>query len=269
MMHPELRKVGFHRLWAGETVSVFGSHFTIFAVPLIAVTLLEATPLEMGMLNAANSAAVLVFGLSAGVLADRYRKRPVMVAGNLLRAMALLIGPVLYFAGLLNIWALMGVMFVVGVGGILTDSAYSAFVYELVPRKHLNSANAWTQGSSSASDAGGPALAGVLVQWLSGPIVLIIDALSYVVTSLFLMTLPPGRAPEPRTESRSHWSEVRAGLVSLWRQRVLRLSTVAAAHSNLFHSMFFAVFMIFVVRHLGIAEGFIGLVMSIGGFLGF
>lgn len=267
MMKKELKEVGFRRLWIGETVSVFGSQFTQLAVPLTAATVFVVSPFEMGALNAANSAAVLVFGLSAGVIADRSRKRRIMVIGNLVRAGALIAIPLLYWAGLLNVWGLVGMMFVIGLGGVLTDCAYSAFVYELVPRKHLNAANAWTQGSSSASDVAGPGLAGLLFQWLGGPIVLLIDAVSYLINSLFLLTLPPGRPPEAPPQA-SHWSDLKDGVAATWNQRVLRLSTLAAAHSNFFHSMYFAIFVLFVVTRLNLSAGLIGAAMSVSGVFG-
>lgn len=263
----DLRRVGYPRLWIGETVSTFGSQFTNFAVPLTALIILDATAFEIGLLNSADSAAVLLLGLSAGVLADRFRKRPVMIAGNLLRFAALMLVPILFWMDALSIWALVGVMFCVGLGGVLTDSAYSAYVYELVPRKSLTTANSWAQASSSTSDVAGPGLAGILFQVLGGPIILLIDALSYLFNSLLLMTLPRGSRVD-LTPQGSHLAEIRSGIKELWDNRVLRTTTLAAAHSNLFHSMFFAVFLLYVVQVLDIAPATIGVIMSASGIFG-
>src|SRR5438034_9321408 len=79
----------FVKLWLGQTVSHFGSGITGIALPLTAVLVLAATPTQMGILGAFDGASVLVIGLLAGVWVDRVRRRPLLLAADLGRALVL------------------------------------------------------------------------------------------------------------------------------------------------------------------------------------
>ena len=98
-----LRHRDFRHLWAAETVSQLGSQVTLLALPVVAVTLLDATPLQMGVLSALETAAFLLIGLPAGAWVDRWRRKRVLVATDVVRALALASLPVGWALGALGL----------------------------------------------------------------------------------------------------------------------------------------------------------------------
>src|SRR5215831_3125610 len=82
--HPE-----FMKLWIGETISLMGSQITLLALPLTAVSILNANALQMGILTAVDVAPFLLIGLFAGVWVDRLRRRPILIVGDIGRAILL------------------------------------------------------------------------------------------------------------------------------------------------------------------------------------
>lgn len=264
---PTLAGTGFFRLWVGESVSQIGGQVTLFALPLVAVLVLDADAWEMGLLGAAGSLAVLLFGLSIGVWVDRRDRRSVMQLANVLRCAVLLTIPVLYAMDALRLWMLLAVSFVVGGLSLLFDSALAGYVPGLVGRTRLVRANSWLQSTVSVSDTAGPGLAGVLVQILTAPVAVAADAVSYLVSMVALSTLPAAPAV-PAGEEHTHLRSIVAGVRLLFRDRVQRPLLLAAAHFNLFTAMFFALYMLYLVKVLGFSPLLIGLLTVAGGVAG-
>lgn len=259
---------GFFRLWAGQAVSQAGSQITDFALPLVAVISLHATAMEMGLLTASGSLAALVLGLSAGVWADKYERRKVMLVANAVSAVALLVVPVLYWLEALSVPVLLSVAFVLGATSLLFESAVAAYLPRLVSRDALTSANSWFQSTESAGGVVGPGLAGLVVELLGAPLALLADLCSFVAGSVVLLTLPKA-APEHDAESeQSHRQAIVEGLRMLWRNSALRALVVAAAHFNLFTSMFFALYALYAVRVLHFSPFLLGVVSMAGGVAG-
>src|SRR5215510_7109902 len=144
-MRPQLtglwRHPDFLKLWAGQTISLFGSQITSLALPLTAVLTLQATPTQMGMLRATHSASAVLAGLFAGVLADRVRRRPILIGTDL--GFAVLAGsiPVTAFVGLLRMEQLYLVQVFSGVLAVFSDVTHLAFLPSLVQRNQLIEAN--------------------------------------------------------------------------------------------------------------------------------
>ncbi|MFD9123322.1 MFS transporter [Kitasatospora sp. NPDC059571] len=264
-----LAATGFFRLWTAESVSMVGSQITVFALPLVAVLTLRASAWQMGLLTASASLAVLLLGLSAGVWADQYDRRAVMLGANAVRGVVLLSVPVLYWFDELDLTVLLVVSFTVGAMSLLFDSAMSAYLPRLVGDKELTAANSWIQATESVGDVGGPGLAGIVVQVLGAPVTILVDSVSYLVSSISLLTLP---AAPPETghdrPDQSHRQAIAQGLKLLWSNRILRPLAVAAAHFNLFTSMFFALFVLYAVKVLDFSPFLLGLVTTVGGVAG-
>jgi predicted MFS family arabinose efflux permease len=266
---PSLRGSGFTRLWSGETISLAGSEIAFMAVSLTAVTTLSASAWEMGVLNAAESAAVLVLGLSAGVWADRHERRGIMLGANLARFALMLAVPVLYASGLLAMPVLYVVAFGVGALTLLFDSAMSAYLPHLVGTTRLTRANSWMESSRSVGTVAGPGVAGLLVQISSPPIALLADAVSYLVSFLTLAGLPKSREPgEPQEPAEKHRTAILTGLRLLWTDHIQRSMVLSAAHFNTFHSMFFAVFTLYAIKTLHFSPFLLGVVSIAGGAAG-
>ncbi|MCH6161604.1 MFS transporter [Streptomyces marispadix] len=262
----ELAATGFFRLWTGESASLVGSQVTLFALPLVAVLVLDASAWEMGLLGAAGSLAVLLFGPSIGAWVDRMDRRSAMQTANVLRCLLLLLVPAAYLLDALHLWLLLLVAFAVGGLSLLFDTAMAGYVPALVGRR-LVAANSWMQSTVSVSDTAGPGLAGALVQVLGAPLAILADAASYLVSMTALQRLPkapPGEAEEEQT----HFRAVAAGFLLVLRDRVQRPMMLAATHFNLFTAMFFAVYMLYLIKVLGFSPLAVGLLNVAGGLTG-
>jgi MFS family permease len=153
---------------------------TALALPLIAALMLHATPWQMGLLAASGSAPVLLVGLFAGVWVDRVRRRPVMIATDLGRALLLSMIPLAFVAGMLRMELLYVVMLLTGSLTVLFDVAHLSFVPSLVTGEHLVDGNSKIETTSAAAQVAGPSLGGVLVSMLGAPFAVLVDAVSFV-----------------------------------------------------------------------------------------
>jgi MFS family permease len=263
-----LRGRDFRRFWMGETVSQFGDQITFIALPLAGVLALHASPAEMGYLTAAGVAPALVFSLHAGALLDRRgRRRQAMIATVLGRAALLVTIPVAYWLDILTLAQLYVVSFLIGTLSVLFFVAYTTLFVSLVPRERYIEANALLNGSRAFSFVGGPSVGGALVQALSAPGALIADAVSFLVSGFMLGSIKP---VEPPTEEAAR-GHVRAGMRYLWRSPVIRASLLATATINFFNYVFWALFILYATRTLGVGPGVLGVVLgaaAIGGVIG-
>ncbi len=200
---PLLRNRNFLWLWGGDAISQLGSQFTLLAIPVLAVTILQATELEVGFLNAAQTAAFLLVGLPAGAWVDRMRKRRVMITADLVRAVALGVIPVLAITGTLHIWHLYVVAAVVGIATVFFDVSYQSYPPILLPGNQIGSANSKLEATAQVARIGGPGLAGGLLAIVSVPVLFIVDAVSYLVSAFAIWKIrdeeqrqdpPTGRA---------------------------------------------------------------------------
>src|SRR6266550_4686500 len=192
----------FRKLWAGQTVSELGSVVTRTAVPLVALIVLGAGPLQMALIIVAASLAVLLVGLFAGAWVDRLRRRPLLIWADAMRALLLLSIPAAYLAGALRIEQLYLVVFLEGCLGALFDAAYPAYVPSLIGVERVVEGNSKLATSSSLAEIGGPGLAGALVQLVSAPFAILVDAVSFALSALSLLFIRSPEAPRPAVTAR-------------------------------------------------------------------
>ncbi|GAA4063921.1 MFS transporter [Nonomuraea soli] len=191
--------MSFRNLYLSAAVSQFGSQISYVALPLLAVTALDAGAAELGLLSSLATITVLVTGLPAGAWIDRVRKRPVMVTADLARAVLLGSLPLMWWLGGLTIWQLYLVAMLTGVGTLFFDVASHSVLPHIVGRDGLTKANSLLVGTSAGMDIAGRSFAGVLVGLAGPPLAIVIDAVSYLVSALFLRRLP-SPAPAPGRE---------------------------------------------------------------------
>ncbi|MGA3296693.1 MAG: MFS transporter [Candidatus Bathyarchaeia archaeon] len=263
-----MRHGGFMRLWMGETVEWFGGQITALALPTVAILFLNAGPFEMGLLGALNTIAYPILGLFVGVLADRWRRRPMMVWANIGQVIALGSIPLGFMFRMLSLNQLFAVALVMSVTTVFFVIAYQSYLPTLVDREDLVEGNAKLETSSSASLVFGPALGGLLIQIVGAAQSIIFDALSTLVAALAIQSI---KQPEVITSApkRAFFKELRTGAEIIFVNPILRTLTAASATLNLGRSMFYAVFFIFIYDQLKITPGTAGLVLGIGstGFL--
>ena len=258
----------FRTFFAGQAASLVGDQVSLIALPLVGVLVLHATPAEMGYLASAALVPNLLFSLHAGALIDRRgRRRQTMIAADLGRAGLLATIPIAYAFDALTFPQLYAVGFLVGTMSVLFDVSSSTLFISLVPRERYVEANSLLNGSRAASFVGGPSLGGLLVQAVSGPVALVLDAASFVVSALSLSRIKP---VEPETEQAEH-GHLTAGLRYVLGSSIVRPALAATTTINLFNFVFFALFILYANRYLHVRPGLLGVVLgtgAIGGLLG-
>lgn len=269
---PLWRHRDFRLLWGGETVSELGSQVSFLAIPLVAVTELRATTLQIGALTASSTAAFLLVGLPAGAWVDRLRRRRVMIVADVGRTLALGSVPVSYALGSLGLLQLYLVTLMSGVLTVYFDVAYQSYLPSLVGRERLVEGNAKLTGSSQVARVAGPSLAGTLVQAVGGPYAVAVDAASFLASAAGVGAI---RAPEaaplvPEGGHRRLYVDIGEGLRFVLGHPLLRAIAATTATANLFGGIQSAVEILFLVRVLHVSPAIIGLLFaaaSVGGVL--
>jgi MFS family permease len=256
----------FLKLWSGETISQFGTQISQLALPLVAVLVLDASTFEVAALGTVEFLPFILFTLPAGVWVDRLRRRPILIAGDLGRAALLATIPLAYFIDALALGQLYVVGFLVGVCTVFFDVAYMSYLPSLVDRTEIIEGNSKLQISASAAQISGPGVGGILVQIFTAPYAVLVDALSYLGSALFLVRIKTTELPPetPKSERPSMWVELKEGLRFVGGNPNLRAQAGCTATSNFFSNVAFAVYLVFTVRVLGLSPGLIGISLSIG-----
>lgn len=268
-----LRQRGFLALWIGQTVSAVGSQISGLALPMIAVTFLSATELEMGFLNAADTSAFLVVGLLAGAWVDRWVKRRVMLIADLVRMLAVVSIPVLWLYGTLNIYHLIFIGAVLSVASVFFDVAYQSYIPILLPKEFIGVGNSRLETTAQISGVTSPSVVGWLLTFLKAPLMLIIDAFSFLVSAIALWFIKDKELPKPKHERRPLRNEIAEGLQFVWNQKLIRVISFTTATGNLFSTIVGTMFALYFFRseNLGFsvaAFGVLASVGSVGGLLG-
>jgi MFS family permease len=258
------RHPSFLKLWTSETIASFGGQFSDLAIPFTAVLVLQGTPSQLGILNAAATAPFLIFSLIAGVWVDRHRRRSIMIASNIGRALLLAMIPIAAAANFLSIPLLLTVAFLVGSLRVFFEIAYQSYLPGLVERQQLVDANSRLEASRAVSSVAGPSAAGVVIQIISAPFAIAFDAVSFVFSTLFLSRIRYEEMVEDDSARPSVLSDIREGLEIVFKDARLRSVAGAAATANFFEFAIQAIFILYAVNVLGLAPIQLGIVFSIG-----
>ncbi|WP_255948990.1 MFS transporter [Streptomyces odontomachi] len=243
---------GYIRFWTASAVSAFGSQITGLALQILTAVTLSASATEVGLVSAARWVPYLLFGLVAGVLVDRCRRRPLLVATDLARAAVLGAIPLLHLTHRLNIGTLCLFVFVFGVLCLLFEAANQSYVPRLVPKELLGAGYARVEQAGAVAGSTGPLLAGVLIKVVGAPFAVLVDAFSYLVSGLLLASL---KTPDPvpdRSARRSLGSELREGVAWVYRHRTLGPMALTSHAMLLFNTMVSTVFVVFALHELTI-----------------
>ena len=264
-----IRHPDFLKLWTAETVSVFGTQVTLLALPLVAATILQVTPFEFALLGTIEFLPFIFLSLPAGVWVDRLRRRPILIIGDIGRAISLVSIPIAFYFDVLTIWQLYAVGFINGCLTVFFDVAYQSYLPSIVDRDQLVEGNSKLEITRSASQIVGPGMAGVLIGILRAPFAILADAASFVVSALFVFAI---RRPEPPIEPHdeatgprpSMRSEIAAGLRYVTGHRWLRSIAATTGTSNFFGNVMGAILILFLVRERGFTAETLGFAFSIG-----
>ena len=259
--HPD-----FLKLWTGQTVSRLGSVVTRTALPLVALLVLDAGPLELAILVVSGSLAVLLVGLVAGAWVDRLRRRPILIWTDGIRAALLFWIPAAYAIDALRIEQLYAVAFIEAGLASLFNSAYPAYVPSLVGAERVVDANSKLATSSSIAEIGGPGLAGALVQIVSAPFAILVDAISFVVSAVSLIAV---RAPEPSRPMRDVKTrighEILEVLAIVRRHSILVPLATRSILAHVFGAFYGVLYSLYLLHDLRLDPLLLGIVISAGG----
>jgi MFS family permease len=258
----------FRMFFTGQAVSLVGDQVSGIALPLVGVLVLHAGAAEMGYLTTAGLLPNLLFALHAGAWVDkRGRRRQTMLAADVGRAILLASVPIAYAFDALTLAQLYVVSFLIGALSVFFYVSYSTIFTSLVPRERYVEANSLIHGSRALSFVGGPSLGGLIVQVLSAPAALIVDAFSFVASAFALSRISPA---EPATEpaERGH---LKGGWQFIRRTPAIWASLLATSTINFFNFVFFALFILYATRSLHVQPGLLGVVLgagAVGGVIG-
>jgi MFS family permease len=259
--HPD-----FLKLWAAQTLAALSANVTNLALPLIAALTLHASPFEMGLLSTAATLPNILVGLFAGAWADRARRRPIMIAADVARAVLLLSIPAAVLLNLLTIWQLYAVLFLSGICTTFPDVANVSYLPSLVGRSQLIGANSRIVASASVANAVGPGLAGGLIQILTAPLALIVDACSLALSAVLMLAIGSREhTPAPERRSAGIREDISRGMRPLYSDPMLRSVVGSSMLYLFFSSIMLAVYLLYATRDLQIAPAVLGAIFAAGG----
>ena len=259
------RHPAFSQLWAAQAVSSFGARITREGLPILAVTTLATPASGLGVLSAIAGAAAVLTGLVGGRFVDSRARRPILVGADIFRTLVLLTIPLAAALALLALPQVLIAAALVGAAGVLFDMASHAYLPGLIGPERLMDGNARLASTDAVAEMGGPALAGLLFQWLSAPFALAVNAGTYLASGVILLTIrqsePPPEIPPPQ-----HWTaEISEGLRLSWREPRVRALLLMGLIQGLFGGVFSALYILFALKTLNLPTSLLGLAIAMGG----
>jgi len=264
--HPD-----FLKLWGGQTISQIGSQLTVLALPTVAILQLHRGAFEVGILIALQRLPFPLLALIAGVWVDRVRRRPLMIAADVLRALALASVPIAAVLNALTLLQLYGVAVLMGVGTVLFDIAYLAYLPSLVGQTDLVEGNTKLEITFSIAGLAGPGIGGLLIQLVGAAKTLSADALSFVVSVLTLTWIRRGEAsPRPTndrlaTDPPSLIADLGEGLQLVFSNLILRNQLLALTVLALGFHLVDPVLFVWAYRDLHLTPAILGLTFVMSG----
>jgi len=255
----------FATYWGGQTVSQLGDRISKLALPLIAVTMLHASPTVVGLLTAAVWAPNLLSLVVGAWVDSQQRKRRLLIWADLLQAAVILSLPLAYHLGEVTLVHLFAVALLAGAGSVLYQTAYPTFFVSLVRRDQYLEANSLLSGTRSGSFIVGPALAGGLIQVLTAPVAVLLDGVSFLVSAVLIGRVQVDEVTRARDEQPERLLRRAAdGMRFLVRHPYLKASLACATTINFFSFVVSALVILFASRTLGLPAGTICLAFGIG-----
>lgn len=260
------RDRSFLAVWSAATISIFGSLITRTALPFAAILVLDAGPVEISWIRSAELVAGLVFGLVAGAWVDRLRRRPILIWADLGRALILASIPIAFLLNALTLVQLVIVAFATAVLSTFFDVADHAYLPTVVSRKRLVDANSALTATGSVAEFSAFGLGGFLIQALTAPIAIVVDAVSFVVSAILLATIrKPEPPPTPHADREPVMGEILDGIRILARSPLLRALALSHGGTHILWGIFGTSYLIFANEELGLDPATIGVIAAIGG----
>ena len=265
-----LRIRAFRLFWSATTIRAIGGSIAGVAFQVLIVTVVAATPFQIGVLSALGVVPYLFFGLIVGALMDRWRRQRTLVLTSIGRAIVLAAVPVLLLFDALTFWSLAAVILALGVLTLFADSASQPLLPHLVPRSSLVSANARLGQSETVAGTAGPALGGTLYTIFGAPLLFAVEAAIHAYSAVLQSRIPVVETtPPPRTRGRHIGHDIVDGMRFTYRHPTLRPLALSVHIWFLGNSIVATVFAVFVLRELGLPAWAFGVALAFGGVGGF
>ena len=256
---PQLPPI-FQRLAGANLAAQSAEQVSLAAVPIVAVLALGAGPGEIGLLATAQTLPFLLLAIPAGLLADRWSRRRLMVLAEALRAASLVALLLATLSGHLSLTLLALLGFVGAAGTVGFSVAAPALVPTLVPTSGLGAANSRLELARSVAFAAGPALAGALVAWAGAASAFVLAAVLSAAAVALLLRLP--EAPRGAARERHVLEELRAGARLVWRHALLRPILLTAIAWNTAWFVLQAAYVPYAMRSLGLDASGVGVTLA-------
>ncbi|MFN9746388.1 MAG: MFS transporter [Betaproteobacteria bacterium] len=258
-----LRDPSYSRLFGSILTASFGNQVMMLALPLTAAVLLQATPLQMGLLTAIELLPFLLLSLPSGVWLDRVRKLPVYVVGELTVAACALSVPLAWWMGWLSMPWLYVIGFVIGSVHTVSGTAAQIVLTQVVPRERLVEAHAKNALATSGAEVLGPGLAGALIKAFGAPLAMIVNAVLLIGSAVILKGIRVHERREPRPEGgdtlAQFWRDLVLGVRFCANTRLLVVLAVLMGVWQMAHYAALVVQILFATRTLGLSEQAVGL----------
>jgi predicted MFS family arabinose efflux permease len=255
----------FLLLWSAQGISAVGSRITRTALPMAAILAAGASAIDLGLLTLALTLPGVAIAVFAGGWVDRHRRKPLLITADLLRAAALLAIPAAALSGRLSLPLLYIVAVVVGACSVLFTVADHVFITDLVARKRLLEANSKREAIDAVAEISGPALGGALVAWLTAPIAIAVDALTFVGSAILIGGIRRRERTAASAPPASAMEDLRWGLHVVWRDPAVRALLLATATLTLCFSFMASLYTLYALRDLGLSPAELGVVIGCGG----
>ena len=254
----------FRSYWASQGISQFGDRITELALPLLAITVLHASTSQVGFLTAAVWAPYIC-ALFVGAWVDRQRrKRRVQVYADLARALVLASLPIAAWLQFPTLAQLFVVAALAGLGEVFFNTAQPNIFVNLVARDAYVQANSKISTVRSVSFLAGPAVGGFLIQALTAPLAILVDAASFLASAFLIGHIDLTEPPPQSAHGESLLGGATQGLTFVRRHQFLRASLGCAATLNFFNFIGAALLILFASRELGLSATLIGLALGAG-----
>ena len=259
------RHPAFVRFCVGDIATQVGTAIVIIIIPLIAITFLDATPLEVGILAASERLPFIIFSLIAGVSADKWERRLILFCANFLRVVLLLIITFVVWSGALSVITLAAMVFIVGAANVYFEVAYWTYIPALVPARLIAKGNGALAAIAGAAELVGPAVGGMLLKIAGIPGALLLNSLLFLVGSGMILTVPKNKPAPQEGAHRSSLSQIKQGIHVLFHSPPLRRLVIIGATWNIFACAATPQIMVYLTRTLGLATTQVGLILGLQG----
>lgn len=259
------RHENFLRLWGAQIGSAFGSRITRTALPILAILSLGARTTEVAVLSALSVVPGVLVGLGVGGHIDRTAKRPLLITADLVRALVILTLPLAAWFGVLSMPQIYAVAAVVGAATTLFQIADNSFLPVLVGQDRLVEGNAKLEATDAIAEAAGPGLAGVLIEVLTAPLAVVIDALSYLWSAFLLSRIRAPETPAVVDAAPSVLGDILIGLRACLAHPLIGPALIADSVMGFFSGFFFALYMLLALEALVLSPATVGIIISVGG----